>query len=270
MPDWSLTCGDCGQEQLKMRVFTISLFFAACIGFTPVTGGEHINDDQCLIDTPDKAVSRAIAYTGFDKSKALPLDHIIEKTKLTMVTNDRTPYLHEQINNVPVWEVTFDDINVCDGNSDESKCLRTFDVLIDQATGKLLKIHSIQVGYDTGKSPLPTVEYAEKQMQASEVYLGFPDELPEYVFIEALSNTAYKAKNAGEIIAVYVKETYMDSAPNRIWAIDLRGIDPIPIASHYSSMYVPECQRNHRRTVIDAKTRHQMFIDTFPQSRCRF
>jgi len=252
---------------MEIYRFTGLFVITFLLFITFIANGEELDKIENQVNTSEDAIYIAIKYTGFEMAKNLKAEEMAKMTKITTISDDKTPYLHTKINNKQVWEIIFEDINICSNDNAEKKCFRSFKVYIDQQSGRLLKIYSIMDGYDKGKSPLPSAERAEQQMGTSEIYLGFPDTLPEYTFFEALSNTAHKAENAGEIIANYVVESYMGSEPRRIWAIDLRGLDPIPIASRYASMYVPDYQRNHRRTVIDAKTRHQMFNSTIPQGR---
>jgi len=228
----------------------------------------HANNS---IKNAEEAINRALLYTGFDKVNDVDIKDMLNKAKIDTITDDKTPYLSKSINDRDIWEIEFLGINLTSlferrTGINESKYFN-FKVYIDKESGRLIKIHYIKEGYDPNESPLPSAEVAERQMiRIGEVYHGFPDSLPEYSFIDALDNTAFNPFHAGEIIAQYVIESERYTDPRRVWTIDLRGLDPVPIESRKSAMYTPVYQRNHRRTVIDAKTRHQLFTDTNPQA----
>jgi len=223
------------------------------------------------IKNAEEAINRALLYTGFDKVNKINVKDMSNYVKLTKITNTKIPFLEKSVEGKDIWEIEFQNINISHiyekRTGLEKSITMSFSVYIDKETGKLLEIHYIKDGYNSEDSPLPSTDLAEQQMNSTaEIYYRFPDSLPEYPFIDALDNTAINPAHAREIIGYYIIESKMDSTPRRVWAIDLRGIVPVPVASENAEKYVPIYQRNHRRTIIDAKTRHQLFTNTLPQA----
>jgi len=220
------------------------------------------------IMTSAEAVSRAAVYLGSERLSNISIKDAEKTAQLVQIKDDNTPYFHKIINSKPVWQIRFANIRLTDARMRDSidNYLRVFSVLIDPENGNLLKIHSILDGYDTSISPLPPAEVAEMEFQRGgrEIYLACPGTIPPVKFWYALQNTDGNPLYAGEIIGVYVIHSQMDSKPQPVWAIDLSGIPARPTFHPDGDKYVPEYERNHLRTVIDAETRHQMFTNNAP------
>jgi len=248
----------------------LAMLFLFFLSLFSKGGSSEYQGNIAIKDTAD-AVSVAAHYCGFDKYETIDTKKIQENSRLITIMGDNTPFLHNQINNCSVWIVKFDSIDLSKAlksKSPNNSSHRTFDVFLDQETGKLLKIHYREPGYDSCISPLPVAGIAEEQMnRTGEKYLGFPDSMPLFSFIEALDNVSHNPAFAREIIALYVLDSHLVYGSRSAWVIDLRGINPIPISGRNAEIHVPEYQRNHYRTVIDATTRHRIFTDTFPQGK---
>jgi hypothetical protein len=220
------------------------------------------------ISSAQQAVARALEYTGFGTIKDLSIEDVKKSAKLTTISDDKTPFLHEKINSKPIWRLVFADIPIKysrTGTDSIHEHLRTFEVLIDPASGRLLKIHSIAEGYDTNISPLPPADVAEKQMRRiHELYHGFPERLPTISFLDAYKNNGLPLDK--EIIAIYVLDSRMDPTPRSVWVIDRRGLPPRPTVRRGGNKHVSEYQRNHSRTIIDAETGDGLLFDNLPQA----
>ncbi|MCP4704069.1 MAG: hypothetical protein GY865_05625, partial [candidate division Zixibacteria bacterium] len=82
------------------------------------------------IKSVDKAVAKALEYLGFSDMEGFDADSSFEKASIVNISNDKTPFLHEKINNRDIWKVTYKDIELSPhrGYPDSDDYLRTFDV----------------------------------------------------------------------------------------------------------------------------------------------
>ena len=255
-------------KYVRKTLTLFGIFLTQFMGLSAQVNKQDFAFDHYKIKTAAEAVARAIEYVGIDRLKNISLSEIEKETQLVTISNDNTPFFHKLINDRPVWQIQFPNIRLIEPRAIDSidTHLRTFTALIDPVSGDLLKIHSILDGYDTSISPLPPAEVAEMEFQRGgrEIYLACPGTIPKVKFWDALGNTFESPLRAGEIVGVYVIHSQMDSKPQPVWAIDLRGIPARPTFHPDGDKYVPEYERNHLRTVIDAETRHQMFTNNAP------
>jgi hypothetical protein len=221
-----------------------------------------------LNKTPiESAIESALEYTGFNSAKNLSLADVERTAKIVTISDDKTPFLHKMINNKPIWRLIFSDVPIKylrTGVDSIYEYPRTFEVLIDSASGRLLKIHYIADNYDTDISPIPPADIAEKQMQnIHELYLGFPENPPKISFIDAYENNGLPLDK--EITAIYVIDSGRGVTPKPVWIIGRRGLPPMPMANSGRKKNIPENQRNHVRTIIDAETGDGLLFDNLPQ-----
>jgi len=251
---------------------TIISIFVVCLAllFNPALASESNTSPGTPVSSLDSAIKIALAFTGFEVYDSVTVNEIILDSITKTSHMIFIPFLDDSIDGKKVWLVKFYNTHLgrpCK-NKDSLSCRRTFTVYIDQSTEKLLQIHYMEEGYNRDSSPLPTLEQAESQMlRTAERYHNFPDSMPEYKFLEALDNTASNPLSAKEIFAYYITESSMDSGERRVWAIDLRGLYPIPKGSRLSEKYTPSYMKDHRRTIIDASTGKSIFTTTVPQGQ---
>jgi hypothetical protein len=207
---------------------------------------------QIPISNEENAIKLAKHLTNLDAiSKKISAERI-------KIVEDNTPFLWKQFIGKQAWQVKFEDGSLklksaIPGFQDKYK--RNFIVLLDEATGKLLKVQSKYEGEAPEMRPAPTGASAEAQLRGDqENYLGLPTTNPHHNFLEALDLVLSKGVGspflAKEINGVYVIHTKMNSDPKPVWVITLRGLPPIPIGGPQEDA-VPEWQRNHMRNVID-------------------
>ena len=65
------------------------------------------NTPQNLISTPDKAKEKALKYLGFEKMEGFSADSNFDMTSLVVLNDDKTPFLHNKINNREIWKIMF-------------------------------------------------------------------------------------------------------------------------------------------------------------------
>ncbi len=190
--------------------------------------------------------------------------------ELVTLTEDNTPFLHDQITGRPIWHVVISDWKLelkSAAPAQEDPFSRTFDVFVDPTDGKLLKAASRWPENVPPVAPQPSARSAEEQMPRSdeERYHGFPDPPPRIDLMHALDivhkDGSFSPYLAKQIIAHYVMQSTHGGKPRAVWAITLWGIPPFP--SGYPG--VPVDARNHIRTVLDAETGRCLFSSTTPQ-----
>ncbi|HWL93380.1 MAG TPA: hypothetical protein VNT79_07580 [Phycisphaerae bacterium] len=211
-----------------------------------------------------RAIAEALEVFGIRDS-----DSVSAEARVVTLSEDKTPFLHDQITNRPIWQVTIADYRLklrSAPEGHEDSISRTFDVLIDPTGNRLLKITSRWPEGYKESAPEPRAAFAEDRFRDSgrEVYHGFPDPPPAVNFLQALNiiyTTAADPYDAKQIVAHYVARSTLGRKPQDVWAINLRGITP------FESSYpgVLECARDHKRHIVDAKSGKWLFASTSPQ-----
>jgi hypothetical protein len=236
---------------------------ALVAGDKPPSGTMPKRNMMCAAD---QAFALALKYTGFSKLAGFSTAGQ-PQPELVTITDDQTPFLHVLINDRSIWHILFKQVPIAHPNNKDAMYYRDFSILLDSESGRLLRIYARKNESDSGILPLPPPAVAEQQMKnaGAEEYLGLPENIPKITFIEAIRNVFGNPETALEIIAVYVIDKRMNHEPCPVWAIDLRGIPPVPTINPGGDEKVPVRQRNHFRTVIDAETGHQLFFNNVPQ-----
>ena len=191
------------------------------------------------LGTAEDALSRALEITGFEKLMkvgpfSLPADSLAKKV---VIENDSTPFLSDLIIGRQLWQVRLADVDIRTPLAKELRSDRferkTFDVLLDPNTGKILKIHSIPLNMDSICTLLHTVEEATARLKhKGKIYHGIPDESPKATFIEAINAaTGCGPVIANEISAQYILYSKLGSDPIPVWCITSLGIPPVHLTS---------------------------------------
>lgn len=227
-------------------------------------------DDRAAwaLRTPERAISAFREISGLSDAARPKMT-----SKLVTLSDDDTPFLHDQIVGRPIWQLVIVDwkLELKSAAADaEDACARTFDIFLDPRDGRLLKILSRWPKGVPPIAPQPPADSAEVQMNSAglEKYHGFPKEKPRVSFLEAL-DVVYKDGGLGnplvastkQIRAHYVVRSAMGREPKAVWAITLRGFPPFE-ASYPG---VPVDARNHARHIVDAKTGEWICAGTSPQ-----
>jgi hypothetical protein len=191
------------------------------------------------------------------------------RAKLTVLTDDVTPYLRDQIINRPVWQVTIDDWSVklpCFREGVKDPFTRTLDMYLDPVDGKLLKLETRwPVGERRLIGPRPSAEEAVRQMKflSNEIYHGFPSEPPAASFLEAMDDAVRRGGAnplvARQIFGEYVIQSHGRHEPTPVWVITLWGIPPYHLAGPADSnepnsvlRYIVDAQTGLFRTRVNA------------------
>ncbi|MCP4703437.1 MAG: hypothetical protein GY865_02405 [candidate division Zixibacteria bacterium] len=203
-----------------MRIL-ITFIFTVFFTILSVTA----QDKTQSINSYENAKSLATKYMGIKPSKNFNTDNQI-LVDSTIISNDKTPFIHKMINNKKSMRVVFQDIllnTIREMNYDIPDV--DFEVLLDPESGKLLKIWSRlkDTSYIVPRPESPTI--VEDQLKSGKIeYIGLPDKDP-FPFFETLKNCPFSFEKAVEIEAIYViKKTkkYTEGVP--VWIVSIHGL----------------------------------------------
>jgi len=207
------------------------------------------------IKTPEEATNRALNYLGFQKMDGFTRERNFDRASIVNITDDKTPFLHDKINNRDIWRVTFKDITLLPyrGYPDSVDYPRTFDVYIDPADGTLLKIESLYAGNNIDFAPEPSIEWAESQMQGTMfVFQGFVSPDSNYVsFYDILNSLG--PPNFKQLKALLINTGRNINFPYAVWYVIYRGIPPYLPKGKAADLSKKEAY-NYRSYIYDAKT----------------
>jgi hypothetical protein len=212
------------------------ILFVLLFSITAIAGGDSTGVDSVGINK-ETALARALEYTGFGEfagvSKAEP------KIESVILSDDKTPFLHDRINGRPIWQISFSNISINSRMFDSAGKrgdLRKFDVYLDPETGQLLKIISKFEGVDTNFAPEPPIEVAEMQLRNSgELYIDFPPGPTPINFIKAIdpcNDTSHEI--SASLVIFSRKPRFME--PTAVWAITKRGVGPFFILPMFKAL----------------------------------
>jgi hypothetical protein len=221
---------------------------------------------QWVVRDGGQAIARALELSGISAAAS----HAAE-AHVVMMDEDKTPFLHGQVTNRPIWRVTISNYRIrlpsaLPGDADRYE--RTFDILLDPRNGGLLRISSRwPVSAPPESAPEPRAAFAEQCFRDSgnERYHSFPDAPPKVSFLDALEVIYLDGVGnpliASQILAHHIMRSSMGRKPQQVWAVTLRGVPPIRTA--YPG--VPIAARDHMRYIVDANTGKWLFMTTCPQ-----
>ncbi len=104
-----------------------------------VHGQAIVSDAQ--IAGEEAAIKKAIEITGFDRLEGFP-EADKHSAELVVITGDSTPYVGPLINDREIWKVNLVNVPLKEIRPGGREVEATFEVLIDPAQGRPLKIHS--------------------------------------------------------------------------------------------------------------------------------
>lgn len=241
---------------IMKRIIMAAVISCSLISCTSLVGADGPDKTNWALKTEDQAVSAALAATGFSRLTHYQVP-ATKAAELVVLEDDQTPFLHNQINGRQLWYVTVQvklELKVEDRTGEThleyDTTSRRFDIYLDPWTGNIIKMVSGAEAVYEHKPPLPAADTAEWFLSGQrKLYHDLPAEPPGVDFLEALRSTIGSPFLAREIHVSYLTYSKMDSEPRPVWIIDLRGIPPWPVKGE-----VPIEQRNHMRSIVDART----------------
>jgi len=211
---------------------------------------------QKSILTAESAQEKALEYLGFLKMEGFDKERNMEDASIIRITDDKTPFLHDKINDRDIWKVTYNNITLSPhrGYPDSVEYPRTFDVYIDPDDGTLLKIESIYNGTNMDFAPEPSIERAEKQLKDSrDIFLGFASPDSNYVSFNDILN-GMGPRNFKQLKALLImKPGRRDDNPYAVWFVTYRGTDPYLPKSRGANLSRKEVY-NYNSFIYNAKT----------------
>jgi len=221
---------------------------------------------QKVILGEESANIKAMEYFGFSKMEGFSVERKLEKVSIVNTSSDKTPILHEKINNRDIWKATYTDITLVPhrGYPDSVDYPRTFDVYIDPDDGTLLKIESIYAGTNIDFAPEPSIERAEKEIDGSRYrFLGFASPDSNYVSFFDIMN-GMGPRNFKQLKASLIMiPGKSDDNPVAVWFVIYRGIDPYLPKSRGADLSIKEAY-NYATFVYNAKTGNMMGTTSVP------
>ncbi|MCP4703436.1 MAG: hypothetical protein GY865_02400 [candidate division Zixibacteria bacterium] len=199
------------------------------------------NDTNVRIDSDDQARLIAEQYTGFGKIQNLTRDYQFTIDTLS-ITNDKTPFINNMINNRKLHRVLIDSIPARSLKKvDYNMPPLNFEILLDSETGKLLKI-------STKLKDTSDVKNRDDLIKTNRRFSGFPDVKP-YPFLEILRKCPFALFEAAEIEAVYILRKSKAGEPDiPTWIVSLYSVPKVvsPPSIDSDSMFIEK----HKGTTI--------------------
>jgi hypothetical protein len=217
-----------------------------------------------IVPNADEAISRTREILGVPESVSQ-----ITAKQVTL-TNDKTPFLHHEVEGRPLWKVEIRRWRLHLPSAPprtKDQFSRTFDVLLDPITGNVLSITSQWPRHVPPIAPRPSAASAQDKMRRSgdEVYHAFAPAAPAISFTQALDAILRQGYGdvlvARQFVAHNVIQSRLGATPRPVWAITLRGIPPIRAA--FPGVHVDA--RNHLRHIVDSETGEWICAGTSPQ-----
>jgi len=220
------------------------------------------------IVVPNRALAAAVATN--EAAVQIALQHLGDESRYNSVTvkviqfHDVTiPFLATP-GISPAWRVQVKNLQLTYPDSTLAvSWLAT--VVIDSASGSLLRVDLLPNGSDTSKLfREPTSEEATNQIAAlGEEFHGLPEEQPDISLLEALRAGMPYTILARHVVVWYVIYSYSSSieslSPRPAWVIYMRGTPPVS-----SNPTIPAYMTTHRRAVIDAQTGKSLMACNIP------
>lgn len=224
--------------------------------------------DSSMTLQSSNAIEIANKYTGFDKSESFD-KAVIRCEKIKGPVDDKTPFLYEKIADQTLWKIIYPGIKVGRGNRFIE---RDFEVFLDSATGKLLRIYSVsdEVGSsDTLPEPNPrtTGEY-----WTNVAFMRIPDSIPATSFLKALEALTDNPARVKVIRAMYFDykvchpvDTTNCAYRRNNWIIITRGSETIIPMCGEPTTPVPDALLNSLWNLVDGKTGRWILSTNAPQ-----
>ena len=273
-------------------IILIIVIFLMCLLYVWV--GSHdqetIKTNRQLVfrEVPKERIQGAIKESGQFISRKTPDTRILKKAKdfsglgssgvwgtPTLISGEhlKIPFVGKFLKEKKIWCVNVTgavlEINSKNNGKLESLPLK-LTILLDHESGQIIKINAIvEKGSTPQHTPKASIASAERQMQnVCEIYTGFPKKVPTVNFHDALKSVyngfGGNPLEASEIEAVYVMQSHLRKEARAVWAITLYGISPFSTFGGDDDS-VPVSQRNHLRSIVDAKTGKLLSSTTVPQ-----
>jgi hypothetical protein len=214
------------------------------------------NQNNALL-SQEEAISRALAYTGFDKINGYQKACVMTSEKV-VYSKDNTPFNFTLINGHEVWRVKFQHIPLSHGIFNS---FRDFEVLLNPSSGQLLSVYSISDSAGSSDTlPEPSPDTVEMSLNIRNIiFNALPEQVPTISFYDALQASMESPTNAKIIKGLFMDQTSPKGHNAQTWIIILRGLEPPAMTSGLAARHVPANQRNSIWCFINGVTGKCMF-----------
>jgi hypothetical protein len=202
------------------------------------------------INNSEDAISMATNLLGFDKNGGYTKQVSINKEiRLLLATDSSSEYAIKYINGRTVWEETLRNIKLdltYTNEQQESDWQKDFKILIDPASGQLLKI----IFFNSDSNSVALIDssfyYYDKAKEMGEKLLPIAYQSPSVSLLQALNKCKFYPLLAKNAICQYVMYSNNNLTARPTWVIFLYNMPPwtSPGGSVYSN----------KRYLIDANT----------------
>ena len=250
-----------GADMAKLFVHSIAMIqLVVCAYAGEVSLGHSVASST-------QAIARVEEYLGSDFVTGVSPEQQNPTVELLHGASEAVAVGHTSAPST-VWKVTYDSVYLDFANWPASvlqnQRVKTYHVLIDSATGQLIRVYSRVQTPDPELAPEPPAIDVEMEMRLrGEPILGLPPSPPPISFYEALKHAmGSKPLAAKEIEAsCYIIKLHADT-PIVVWSIIGRGIEFVELHPHPG---LPKYKRNRGRSLINAVTGQLIFMDNFPR-----
>ncbi|MEW6412870.1 MAG: hypothetical protein AB1483_10415 [Candidatus Zixiibacteriota bacterium] len=233
------------------RLYTSTILFLLCI----CTVSAHPDTARRSVDSPERALEVALAYTGFNEIQMLLDNEKYSGVELILCKDSTIPFLVDQVYNKPVWHIFLDSVNLhvpgCPAEEEAKWNPKKFHILIDSAAGFFIKAYTKREGeYDYYLGEEPPAHRAEQGYRSSEVIHDYCRTVPNVTMQQAIGAAAGSDPLASkELTILLVSQNKRGEGAKPLWNILGRGFPPRPFTTGET---IP--QNNHARSVVDAET----------------
>jgi hypothetical protein len=234
----------------------IGIYLIVLVVVTSSTGRGYDSNSAKTISpliTPQAAVERALAYTGFDNTQELSVSKGNVEAMMTTPDKASVNLMRDKAGSDSLWQVTLKDVQFT--LLDKSRPFREqqhrdFTVWLDAVTGKLIRIHSKLPDTVGCVKRKPFYIEMERLMvgNLSAAYHGYPDSLPGISLFDIMQTVVSEPFNKKEITAYYIIYSCYEIDNEPVWIVDIGGMPPFE-ARQLSSK--TDYSLNHMRKVID-------------------
>ena len=196
----------------------------------PTGVAEETTELNSALDSRDGAITRALAYTGFDQLESYSRSVQVAAEQMTVGESDHE-VLRAEFDGKQLWRVDFDNVTF----DSSGGCARDFEVYLDAERGCLIHIWSCcqSGGCDTvlhadwvRRSP----EWQSEHNSPAHEFISLLDEPPATTFADILSRLFWSQHGAKAklVTGLLVAEAHSDGEPRPAWLVTLSGMPGMP------------------------------------------
>ncbi len=257
---------------LRWAISATILVTAALLAFPLPASAQGEETIRGPVSSAEKALAIAEAYMGMEAGEAKRFTDM-KALRCRKLVDTETPFLKSLSDCQSVWCVTLENylpahLNECE---DRVELTRDWQICIDSASGRLLKIEGRRESIDYDSVYTLTASEAEKQLlDRGEEYLDIPNVLPKVKADHFLVAGCQSGALNSDIARLrYVNLRMSNFRPRPVWILFLNGMDdPIPPKGGNVD-WMPIYLRNRTRLIYSCETGNLIRATSTPSARMR-